>query len=163
MIIYSLSLIYSSSMGSPYVPSKQKEVDFILKEAGLKKGKIFLELGCGDGRMVRTAVVKYGVYGIGIDINPVIIFYAKIIAKTQKINNLELRVENIFNAKLDNADYIYLFLMPDLLKKIMPLMKKQMKKNTLVISHGFKLIGWEKYLIKTISHSPFPTYFYKIT
>jgi len=150
-------------MGSPYVPSKQKEVELILKEAELKKGKIFMELGCGDARVVRAAVVKYGVYGIGIDINPVIIFYAKILAKIQKIKKIVLRVENIFDSKLTNADYIYLFLMPDLLIKLTPLIKPQLKKNSMIISHGFKLIGWEKYLIKTISHSPFPTYFYKIT
>ena len=159
--IFFLSLIYSSSLGSPYIPSKQKEVDNIFKEARLKKGKIFLELGCGDGRVVRTAICQYGVKGIGVDINPILIFYAKILAKFQKIKNIELRVENIFDTKLSNADYIYLFLMPALIGKLKIKMDKELKKGVIIISHGFPIIGWEKKMYHKIPHSPFPTYFYR--
>ena len=44
-IIYTSLLIYSHLKGAPYVPTKTKEVDLILKEAKLKEDAIFLELG----------------------------------------------------------------------------------------------------------------------
>lgn len=162
MIIYTLSLFYSSLKGSPYVPSKQKELEYILKEAPLKKGKIFIELGCGDGRVVRTAVKKYRVKGIGIDVNPLIIHYARFLTCRQKIS-CEFLTQNLLDSDYRKADYIYLFLMPDLLKKLLPFLENQLKKNAVVISHGFKLHDWEQYLFKTISHVPFPTYFYQFS
>jgi len=45
-------------MGSPYVATRKKRIEEILKEVELKKGKLFIELGSGDGRIVRTAVSK---------------------------------------------------------------------------------------------------------
>ncbi len=160
MIIYTLSLFYSSLKGSPYVPTKQKELEYILGETNLEKGKLFLELGCGDGRVVRTAVKKYKVRGIGVDINPLMIAYARLLSKIQNIF-CEFCHKNIFDGDYRTADYIYLFLMPKIIMKLVPVFEKQLKKNAVVVSHGFRLIGWEKYLFKTVHHAPFPTYFYK--
>ncbi|MFH0979739.1 MAG: class I SAM-dependent methyltransferase, partial [Candidatus Roizmanbacteria bacterium] len=93
MSVYTVFLIYSSAMGSPYVATSKKRIQEILKEANLKKGKIFVELGCGDGRIVRTAVKHYEVKGVGIDINPLLIYWAKILGK----NKAQFKVENIFD------------------------------------------------------------------
>lgn len=160
IIIYVFFLIFSSFMGSPYVPTRNEEIDVILKVARLKKGKIFIELGCGDGRVVRTAVAKYGVIGIGIDINPTVLLQARFWSQMQKLKNIVFKRQNIFTVDLKNANYLYLFLFPPIIKKLKAKMEKELKKGTIVISHGFKIEGWEEKLIKTIPHSPFPTYFY---
>lgn len=144
-------------MGSPYVATRKKRIDEILKEANLKKGKIFVELGCGDGRIVRTAVKNYEVKGIGVDINPILIFYANILGK----KNVLFKVENIFNTDLRKADYIYIFLMPKLIEKLSLKMDKEMKKGVIIISHGFPVKGWERKLFKTLKRVPFPTYYYR--
>lgn len=162
LCLYTGSLLYSSIMGSPYVPTKTKELLNFLKEAKIKKGQVFLELGCGDGRVVRNAVKEYGVKGTGIDINPFLIWWAKFRAKLAKVPNVEFKVENIFKTDLSKADVIYLFLMPELLAKLQGKFEKETKKGAILISHGFKIIGWEKHNFKTIPNKPFPTYYYKI-
>ncbi|MEM4260650.1 MAG: class I SAM-dependent methyltransferase [Candidatus Woesearchaeota archaeon] len=150
-------------MGSPYVPSKQKEIEFILKQIKFKKNNRFVDLGCGDGRVVRTAVKKYQLIGLGVDINPILIFIARVYAYFSMItSNISFIRGNFFNISLKNTDYVYIFLMPDLIKKLKYKLKKELKKQTIVISHGFPIIGWEKKLIKKVSHIPFPTYFYKL-
>ncbi len=157
MSLYTLFLIYSSFMGSPYVPTKSKKVLEILKHAHLKKGKLFVELGSGDGRIVRWAVKKYHVKGLGVDINPLLVFWSKILGG----KNIEFKVENIFDTDLKKADYVYLFLMPKLIEKLVIKMKKELKKGAIVISHGFPIKGWEKKLYKKLNDNPFPTYYYK--
>ncbi|MDO8497660.1 MAG: class I SAM-dependent methyltransferase [bacterium] len=159
---FALSILYSSFMGSPYVPTKKKELVDFLKDAGLKKGQLFIELGCGDGRVVRTAVKEYGVKGVGVDINPFLIMWARFLAKKDKMTNIELRTENVFNTPLKKADVVYLFLMPELIKKLFPKLTKELKKGSVVISHGFKVVGWEKKLYKTIEKKPFSTFYYKV-
>lgn len=150
-------------MGSPFVPTSKKELINFLKEAGIKKGQLFLELGCGDGRVVKTAVKEYGARGIGIDINPTLILYARFRAWLSRTKNLEFKVQNLHKTDLSQADIIYLFLMPELIKKLEPRLKAGTKKNADIISHGFKIVGWEKYNFKTIPNKPFPTYYYRLT
>ncbi len=149
-------------MGSPYVPTKQKELLFFLKEAGIKKGQVFIELGCGDGRVVRAAVREYGARGFGLDINPLLIWWARLRTWFAGVRNIEYRTQNIFNADIAQADIVYLFLMPELIAKLSDKLNRELKEGSLVISHGFKVKGWEPYLEKTISHKPFPTYYYRI-
>lgn len=163
-ILYTSFLIYSHLKGAPYVPTANKEIDSILKEADLKTNDIFLELGCGDGRVVRRAVQRYHVQGIGVDVNPLLLYQGKIMSKINKLDgNIIFKKENMLQSNFGEADTIYLFLLPDLIKKILPKLEKGTKKNCLFISHGFKIHNWQQYLTKTIDHSPFPTYYYKFS
>lgn len=159
--IYSVGLLYSSLMGAPYVPTSKKQILAILEKAGLKKGQVFMELGSGDGRIVREAVKKYGVKGIGVDINGLLIFLSNFYAKRDKLENIQFRKENVFTTDMSKVDIIYMFLMPELMRKLVPNMAKTLKKNSLVISHGFKIEGWEKRKSGEISSEPFSTYFYR--
>ncbi|MCX7956042.1 MAG: methyltransferase domain-containing protein [Patescibacteria group bacterium] len=159
MTIYIISLIYSSLKGSPYVATKNQRINEILKNASLKKGKIFIELGSGDGRVLREAVKKYKVIGIGFDINPLLVYWSKILSFG--IKNIEFKIQDILKADLKKADYLYLFLMPELIEKLRLKMNNELKKGTIVISHGFKIQGWEKKLFKTIKSNPFWTFYYK--
>jgi len=148
-------------MGAPYVPTSKKNIHDILMKAGLKKGQSFLELGSGDGRIVREAVKKYGVTGTGIDINLLLIFLSRFLATHEHLKNIEFKRENIFKTDFSQAHVIYFFLMPELIKKIAVRFDKEVKKGTLIISHGFKIIGWENKLIDQIDTQPFSTFFYR--
>lgn len=160
--IYTLCLIYSNSKGAPYVPTKVKEAEFVLREANLRKGQIFYDLGCGDGRIVRIAVQKFGVKGVGIDVNPMLICWARILAKIQNIQSVMFVVQNIRDADIRKADVVYLFLMPKLVRSYKDQLETSLRKGTLVLSHGFSIEGWEHRLFKKISHKPYPTYFYRV-
>jgi SAM-dependent methyltransferase len=159
--VYTIFLIYSGLKGSPYVPTKSKEAEFILKEIGLEKNKVFYDLGCGDARVVRKAVSQYHVKGVGIDVNPILITYARFLARIRGLKDIKLKVKNLFDTDLSQADVVYLFLMPGLLKKLIPKFERELKKTALVVSHGFLIEGWEKNMVKKIPHTPFPTYFYR--
>ncbi len=161
--LYMLSLIYSSLMGSPYVPSRKKQVLSILSEIPFKKNTKFLDLGCGDGRVVLAAAKQYEIQAVGIDINPMIIAWAKLKARLARLPNIEYRVENIFKTPLGDFDVIYIFLMPKLLAKLKNKLRTETKKGTVLISHGFKIEGWEKYCYKTLPGKPFNTYFYRLS
>lgn len=158
---YGVTLLFSSAMGAPYVPTSKKRIEEILREANLKKGQTFLELGSGDGRIVRTAVKKYGVTGIGIDINPALTFIARLYAKKDNLKDILFKTQSVFDVDLNKAHVIYLFLMPQLIMKLLPNLTK-LPSKTILISHGFKIEGWEKKLFKTLKTEPFSTFYYRI-
>ncbi len=155
-------LIYSSLMGAPYVPTKNKLLKKIFAEADIKKGQIFMDLGCGDGRIVRFAVEHFHVHGIGVDINPGLIQWARIKTAIKHLKNCEFRVENILKTDVSKADVIYLFLLPKFLHKVIPHLEQHCKKGTVVISHGFELTDWKDKFVKMRKDKPFYTYYYRI-
>jgi len=163
MSVYGMSLILSSIMGAPYVPTKNKLALEILKEVRFKKNGLFVELGSGDGRIVRTAVKKYSVYGLAVDINGLLIIWSKFLAKLDRsYPRISFVNKNILNVDLTKADYIYLFLFPALIKKLIPNFDRDLKKETIIISHGFLIEEYKNKLIKKVDRSTFPTYYYKI-
>lgn len=158
---YSVGLLYSSIMGAPYVPTSKKHIDEMLKKANLKKGQVFMELGSGDGRLVRRAVQVYGVRGIGVDINSLLIILSKFLASRQHLADVTFLNKNIFDVDFSGPDCIYMFLMPETINKLLPKMEKEISKGTLVISHGFKITSWEKKMAYMIKSEPFSTFYYK--
>lgn len=162
MTVYTLFLIYSSIKGAPYVPTKRKIIEEILGPAKIKKHGYFVELGSGDGRVVRYAVKKFGARGVGIDVNPILTNWAKILAKLEGLDGkIEFKVQNIFDSDLSRVDYIYLFLMPALINKLTDKMAKELKKGAIVIAHGFPVKSWGEKLFFIRKEEPFPTYYYK--
>jgi len=163
MSVYGISLIYSSLMGAPYVPTQNKLALEILKEIKYKKNGLFVELGSGDARIVRTAVKNYGVRGLAVDVNCLLIVWSKILSRLDGTSNkMNFATKNILNIDLFEADYIYLFLFPALILKLLPKFEKEVKKGAIIISHGFEIFEYKKFLIKKVDRTTFPTYYYKI-
>lgn len=163
MSVYGISLIISSLYGAPYVPTKNKLALEILKEVRFKKNGLFIELGSGDGRIVRTVVKNYPVKGMAVDINGLLIIWSKFLAKLDGTYPGILFInKNILNVDLTKADYIYLFLFPALIKKLIPNFDHDLKKGTIIISHGFPIEEYKDKLIKKVERSTFQTYYYKI-
>lgn len=160
--IYIVFDTISGFLGAPYVATRGKTVKEILEKAKLKKGQVFLELGSGDGRVVRTAVKKYGVKGIGVEFHPILIWYSRLLAKLFGVSGVEFVRGNFYQTDLSKADVIYMFLLPKTMEKLREKILRECKKGTLLISHGFKIRGLERFLILEIPRKTFSTFYYRI-
>ncbi len=163
MSVYGVSLIFSSLMGAPYVPTKNKLAFDILKEIKYKKNGLFVELGSGDARITRAAVKNYPVRGMAVDVNGLLIVWSKFLSKLDGTRDrIDFVVKNILSVDLTKADYIYLFLFPALIEKLLPKFKRELKKGTVIISHGFPISKYKGRQIKQVDRLPFPTYYYRM-
>lgn len=133
----------------PYIKTSPKTIDKILKEAELKEGQYFLELGCGDGRVLRRAARQYKIKGRGIDIHGWAVLKAKILARNK---NIEFQKADIFKTDIGGADVVYLFLTRKILEKLAPKLKNEIRPGALLISHGFEIPEFEEYLFNMIEH-----------
>src|SRR5580698_5779406 len=96
---------------APYVASPARVVDLMLELARIKPGETLYDLGCGDGRILISAVQKYKVNAVGVEISPRLV--AKASASIRKAG-LESQARVIQGDVLDveaaGADVVYLYL-----------------------------------------------------
>jgi SAM-dependent methyltransferase len=128
----------------PYVPTPPEVVEEMLKLGNVKSGDILYDLGCGDGRIVITAAQKYGARGTGIDLNPVRIKEANENARQAGVaDKVRFIEQNLFDADVHDATVVTLYLLPQVNLKIRPMLLKQLKVGTRIVSHQFDMGEWE--------------------
>jgi precorrin-6B methylase 2 len=128
----------------PYVPTNQDVVDAMLKLAKVTKNDVVYDLGCGDGRIVITAAKKYGATGTGIDINPQRIKEAKQNAAAAQVTDKVKFVEaDLFQTDFSEASVVTLYLLPSVNLKLRPILMKQLKPGTRIVSHAFDMGDWK--------------------
>lgn len=68
--------LYLLSQGAPYVPTRRKDALTALKIMGLPKGATIVDVGAGDGAVVKIAA-EQGYDAVGIELNPILWLVAK--------------------------------------------------------------------------------------
>jgi SAM-dependent methyltransferase len=127
----------------PYVPTEQSVVNAMLKVAKVSKNDVVYDLGCGDGRIVITAAKEYGATGTGIDINPERIKEAKENARQANVSNkVNFNVGNLFETDFSKASVVTLYLLPEVNMKLRPILLKQLKPGSRIVSHDFDMGDW---------------------
>ncbi len=128
----------------PFVPTPQEVVEKMLELAEVKKGDVVYDLGCGDGRIVITAAKKYGVKGVGIDLDPERVKESLENVKKQGVEKLvEIRAGDALKANVSSATVVTLYLLPEVNLKLRPTLQEQLKPGARVVSHDFDMGDWK--------------------
>jgi predicted RNA methylase len=128
---------------APYYPTPEAVVERMLKFGELKSGEKMFDLGSGDGRVVVMAAQKFGANSTGVEMDPDLVKQS-----TDRIRNLGLEKKahiiagDILKQDFTSADLVTVYLLPSSNDKIRPLLEKQLKKGTRVVSHDFLFAGW---------------------
>jgi len=129
----------------PYVPTPESVVEEMLRVAGVGKGDVVYDLGCGDGRLVITAVRKFGARrGVGVDIDPQRIRESKENARAAGVEDRVEFVEgDLFKTDIREATVVTLYLLPEVNLRLRPRLLSELKPGTRVVSHAFDMGDWE--------------------
>jgi len=140
---------------SPFVPSPNSVVEYMLKLADLKSGEVLFDMGSGDGRTVIMAARTFGARGVGIELRDDL---AKKALSTIHEIGLETRVtiinDDMFNVNLTTADVIYLYLTTSANEKIKPKLEHDLKKGARIVSHDYEVVGWRPEKIENFCENP---------
>ena len=127
-----------------YEPTTPEIVREMLLLAGVKKGDVVYDLGCGDGRIVIAAAKEFGARGVGIDIDPERIAEAEANAKREGVERrVKFRSEDLFEANFREATVVTLFLWPWINLKLRPRLQGELKPGTRIVSHWHDMGDWE--------------------
>jgi len=137
---------------APFVPTPMPVVEKMLELAEIKKDDIVYDLGCGDGRIVITAAKQYGIKGIGIDIIQDRIQESREGAKKAGVTELvEFRLQDATKVNFSEASVVTLYLLPESNELLRPLLDQQLKPGSRVVSHGYRIPGWEEKLAESVT------------
>ncbi len=129
----------------PYVPTPQEVVDEMLRMANVGKDDVVYDLGCGDGRLVITAVKKFGAKrGVGVDIDPQRIKESNENAQAAGVaDRVKFVVQDLFKTDIKEASVVTLYLLPDVNLRLRPVLWRDLKPGTRVVSHAFDMGDWQ--------------------
>lgn len=128
----------------PYVPTPQEVVDRMLKVADVKSSDYVIDLGSGDGRIVLTAVQKYGARGMGVDLDPDHIASSNKAAQEAGVADRARFVkQDLFKTDLSKASVVTMYLLPSVNLELRPRLLSELKPGTRVVSHSFDMDDWK--------------------
>jgi len=129
---------------APYVSSPQEIIDVMLESAGVKPGEMVYDLGCGDGRIVVTAVKKFSAKAVGVELNPELARSANdMIHRLGLQNHATIVRGNLLDVDISQADVVTLYLLTSSNEKLRPKLEKSLKPGARVVSHDYAVRGWK--------------------
>lgn len=140
ILIFGL-FVFVIGFGAPYLPTLKDRTDDIIDLLKLKPGQFLLELGCGDGRVLRAAA-SAGIRGVGYELNPILVMVAK--WNTRKYRHLvQIKMADYWSVQWPETDGVYVFLlqkyMSKLDKRIIHFQKKWNKSQIRLVSFAFRI------------------------
>ncbi|HEY2004478.1 MAG TPA: class I SAM-dependent methyltransferase [Candidatus Saccharimonadia bacterium] len=137
LIIIAATFSIASFVGAPYVPILRRDSEALLSLADLKPGQTLIDLGSGDGRLLRAAAAR-GIRGIGYEINPIMIAISRLVCWRYR-HLITIHLADFWQTKLPPADVVYVFLLPKYMLKLDQHLANQIHQPTRLISYAFEI------------------------
>jgi len=134
-----------------YVPTPQVVVEEMLRMAKVGPADFVIDLGSGDGRMVITAVKKFGARGgFGVDLDKVLLKISNEAAQREGVaDRVRFFEQNLFETDLSQATVITSYLLPEMNERLRPKLLT-LKPGTRVVAHDYAMGEWSPDAQKTL-------------
>jgi SAM-dependent methyltransferase len=135
---------------APYVPTPADVVERMLALAKVGPRDVVYDLGCGDGRIVITAAQKFGARGVGVDIDANLINQAEANARAAGIERrVKFLIQDAMTVDVSDATVVTLYLLSASNVKLRPILTRQLRRGSRIVSHSFAMGDWEPEVVDT--------------
>ncbi len=128
-----------------FQPSTAESVERLLTLAGLKDDDVVVDLGSGNGLIPLTAArMNPKLRGWGVDIDPKLVEESNQRARDQGVaDRVRFYHQNAFDVDLEDATVVTMWLFPELMKLLRPVILERAQPGTRVLTSTWDLGGWE--------------------
>jgi SAM-dependent methyltransferase len=129
---------------APDFPTPQPVVDRMLILANVKPSDIVYDLGCGDGRILISAVRTYHCRAVGVELSRDI--YDRTCQRIKALgltDQISIIHDNVLHTDFSPADVVTLYLMTSTNERLKPQMERYLKPGSRVVSHDYEIHGWK--------------------
>lgn len=92
--------------------------------------------------MVHLAAKEHGADAVGLELSPLVYFWARIRNFFLRSNS-RILFRDFRRIDYSNARALVFYLLPDILKTMRPVFEEMLQPGTRVISYAFEIEGWE--------------------
>jgi predicted RNA methylase len=128
----------------PFVPTPTKVAERMLELAKVTPKDVVYDLGSGDGRIVIMAAQKFGAHAVGVELDSK--RYQESSARIEELglaSKAKILHGDMFKADVHQATVVTLYLLTSVNDDIRPMLEKQLRPGTRVVSHDFHMAGWK--------------------
>lgn len=135
-----LSMIWPpDSPWAPWWRTNTKTAKAICRLTKISNKDIVYDLGCGDGEVLIQAA-KIGAKGVGIEIDPIRFFIAKVkVVKNNLSKKIIIKRDNFFNQDVSSATVVIVYLVPKTLDRLKIKFLKELKPGVRIVSYKYKI------------------------
>ncbi|RLG77655.1 MAG: SAM-dependent methyltransferase [Thermoprotei archaeon] len=145
-------MAYYEGIRVPWVPTREELLDYIMNLAKVRRGDVFYDLGCGDGRVVIRAIKEGASRGVCVELNTSLLEKARENAKSEGIEDLiEFVNEDFFNVDLSDATVVYMYLLTSVNRALKPKLERELREGTRVVTLDFEIPGWRPIQVVKVS------------
>jgi predicted RNA methylase len=132
----------ASNLGA-FVPTPPEVVERMLELAETTKDDVVYDLGSGDGRIVILAAKRYGARGVGVEIDPRLVWFSDRAAKREGVTHLvRFLHQDALTVDVSPATVVTLYLTPEANLSLRPMLQKQLRPGARVVSHAHYMGDW---------------------
>lgn len=143
-IVIGLWILIPALYGLPPVPTKPERIQKALKLANLQPNETLYDLGAGDGRVLLIAARDFGAQAVGIEVGPIQCALIWLRATASGLGKrIQVRWENYYQAKLRDADVVFVYATSQEVMKLAPHLKLEMKRGSRLVSISADFSEWE--------------------
>lgn len=133
--------------GAPYLPTMRQQQNDALDLLKLKRGQTLLELGSGDGRMLRAAAER-GISAVGYELNPILVIVSFIVCFKYR-HLIRIHWGNFWIKQWPYSDGVYVFLHTRFMEQLdTKIIQEYSGKKVKVVSYSFKIPSREPIKVK---------------
>jgi hypothetical protein len=141
----SASLLHAQERFSFFQASTTESVERLLTLAELRDDDVVVDLGSGNGLIPITAArMNSKLRGWGVDIDPKLVAQSNQAAKEAGIaHRVQFHQRNAFDVDLSDATVITMWLFPELMHLLRPIILDRARPGTRVLTSTWSLGNWE--------------------
>lgn len=126
-----------------FMPTPAEIVEEMLALAEVGPSDTVYDLGCGDGRIVICAALRYRARGVGVDLDPDRVAEAQASAAAAGVDHLvTFSQQNVMDVDLSSASVVSLFLSPQANLMLRPRLHQKLTPRARIVSRSHDMGDW---------------------
>ena len=138
-----LAFAAGAIFGAPWVPAFRHDIDQLLDLANVKHGTRFIDLGCGDGKIL-VAAARRGAKVTGYEINPIMWSIAWLRLRPYR-KHAHVFLGSYWGHNLRPYSVIWLYLIDHHMPRMARKIRHEAQDNSYIISYIFDFQGVKPY------------------
>ncbi|KPJ85221.1 hypothetical protein AMJ57_03855 [Parcubacteria bacterium SG8_24] len=139
-----LTFAWGAISAAPWVPTRRREREMLLRETDFREGDKVYDLGSGDGSVLFSIACRHpGVQAVGYEVSllPYLWSLLRRLAGGRKYRHVRLRYGDLFRGSVKDADTVFVFLLEKCYPRLVDKFRSELTDDCRVLVMAWPLPG----------------------